>query len=102
MGRKSKRVGKLPPQYKFFLNPYTDTCVLNGVAKPMAEYVGDTVVEGSTDQLLRCIETDAEPRDIVEVGRMGVEVLMAAYRSIEEGGKPIRLPLQEGDNPLTK
>ena len=24
MGRKSKRVGKLPPQYKFFLNPYTD------------------------------------------------------------------------------
>jgi hypothetical protein len=66
----------------------------------MGEYVGDTVVEGSIDQLIRCTEGDADPYDTVELGRMGVEVLMAAYRSIVEGGAVVRLPLRDGANPL--
>jgi hypothetical protein len=31
---------------------------------------------------------------------MGVEVLMAAYKSIKEGGIAVPLPLEEGKNPL--
>jgi predicted dehydrogenase len=88
------------PNTNLILNPYTDTCIINGVSRPMAEYVGDTRPDGSIDQLLRCIEEDAEPRDNVELGRMGVEVLMAAYRSIVEGGGVVALPLADGSNPL--
>jgi predicted dehydrogenase len=88
------------PNTNLTLSPYADTCLINGVSRPMAEYVGDTAPEGSIDQLLRCIEEDAEPRDNVELGRMGVEVLMAAYRSIVEGGAIVALPLDDGANPL--
>jgi len=84
------------------LNAYTETCIVNGVIRPMTEYIGDTVVEGSIDQLLRCIEGDADPYDTVELGRMGVEVPMAAYRSIVEGGAVVRLPLKDGQNPLVR
>jgi len=84
------------------LNPYTDTCIVNGLSRPMAEYVGDTVPEGAIDQLLRCIEQDAEPQDNVELGRMGVEVLMGAYKSIVKHGAVVKLPLKDGSNPLLR
>jgi len=88
------------PNTNLILNPYTETFILNGVARPMAEYVRDCVVESSIDQLIRCIEDGAEPYDNVMLGRMGVEVLMAAYRSAVEDGAVVGLPLTDGSNPL--
>ena len=88
------------PNTNLILNPYTETLILNGVVRPMSEYVGEFAAEGAMDQLIRCIETDADPDDSVTLGRMGVEVLMAAYGSIMQDGAPVRLPLADGANPL--
>jgi predicted dehydrogenase len=82
------------------LNPYTDTAVINGVTVGMAEYVSGCQPRSSLDQLIGAIEEGTPPDDTVELGRMGVEVLMAAYRSIVEGGEVVRLPLKGGANPL--
>ena len=88
------------PNANLILDPYTSTVIVNGVSQSMEEFVGDVTPEGSIDQLIRAIEKGAEPDDTVELGRMGVEVLMAAYRSIVEGGATIALPLEDGANPL--
>jgi predicted dehydrogenase len=77
--------------HNFVLDPYTDTLLLNGVARNVVEYLGDYRVESSFDQLLRGIETGAEPESSVRVGADGVEVLMAAYRSIRNGGEWVTL-----------
>ena len=84
------------------LNPYTDTAIVNGVTVPMADYVAGVAPVSSIDQLIRAMEDGTPPDDTVELGRMGVEVLMAAYRSIVEGGEVVRLPLREGANPLVQ
>jgi len=88
------------PNRNVILNPYTDTAIINGVTVPMAEYVGDTAPVASIDQLLRAIEDGTPPDDTVTLGRMGVEVLMAAYRSIREAGEVVRLPLKHEAHPL--
>jgi predicted dehydrogenase len=88
------------PNRNVLLNPYTDTAIISGVAVPMSDYVGSTAPLSSIDQLIRAIETGTPPDDTVTLGRMGVEVLMAAYRSIVEGGEVVRLPLEAGANPL--
>jgi len=84
------------------LDPVSESVAVNGVPQEPADYIGDTIVEGSIDQLLRCIEEDAEPHDTVEQGRMGVEVLMAAYRSIVDDGAVVELPIADGANPLVE
>lgn len=84
------------------LDPYTETLIWNGVRRDLAAYLGDYQVESSMDQLLRCIETGAEPDSGAATGAAGVEVLMAAYRSIVNGGTVVELPLEEGGNPLIK
>jgi predicted dehydrogenase len=88
------------PSRNVILNPYTDTAIINGVTVPMAEYVGGVAPVSSIDQLLRAIEEGTPPDDTVTLGRMGVEVLMAAYRSIVTGGEVVKLPLKDGTNPL--
>ncbi|HOS91924.1 MAG TPA: hypothetical protein PLQ54_01295 [Armatimonadota bacterium] len=82
------------------VDPVSDTITVNGIRRSTAEFVGATAVEGSLDQLIRCIETGVEPLDTVEQGRRGMEVLMAAYRSAISGGERVLLPLGDGLNPL--
>jgi len=71
----------------------------NNVPVSFEDYVDGWQAESAVDQLLRCIDTDEEPSSSVAVAALGVEVLMAAYRSILEGG-PVALPLADGGNPL--
>jgi hypothetical protein len=74
--------------------------MINGTTKNFQEYIAGYTVESSIDQLLRCIQTGEQPESNAKIGAMGVEVLMAAYRSIVENGKMISLPLEEKLNPL--
>jgi len=83
-----------------FIDPYSETLTINGTPVDFQAYLSDYMTESSIAQLLRCIETDEEPESNVRTGAMGVEVLMAAYRSIVEGGEIVSLPLQEQSNPL--
>lgn len=85
----------------FIIDAYTNTVIIDGVARNSSEYPGDYGVESSFDQLVRCIETDSEPDSNVETAAVGVEVLMAAYRSIVREGERVTLPLDRGDNPLS-
>ena len=78
---------------------YAQVVTRNNVPTPFAEYVAGIQVESPLDQLLRCIETGAEPASSVATGADGVEVLMAAYASIVRGGA-VSLPLESGRNPL--
>lgn len=83
-----------------FIDPYSETLMINGIPKNFQEYLAGYEIESSIDQLLRCIETGEEPGSNIRIGAMGVEVLMAAYRSIVEQGKIVYLPLKEQQNPL--
>ena len=51
-------------------------------------------------QLVAAIESGVPPESDADAALGGVEVLMAAYRSCEEGGASIALPLDDGANPL--
>ena len=83
------------------IDPYSETLIVNGIRNDFAEYLASYEHESSLDQFLRCIERNEEPTSSAEVGALGVEVLMAAYHSIVQGGKLIELPLADGANPLT-
>lgn len=76
-----------------FIDPYSETLMINGIPMNFQEYLSGYECESSLDQLLRCIETDAEPESSVRIGAMGVEVLMAAYQSIANNGQIVSLPL---------
>jgi hypothetical protein len=63
--------------------------------------MGNYEVEGALDQLVRCLDEDTDPDSSVQVAADGIEVLMAAYRSILIN-RPVELPLGDGANPLQK
>jgi len=88
------------PHHTFLFDPYNDTLRINGAPHEVAEYLGDFRPESSLNQLLRCIETGAEPEDNAQVSAQGVELLMAAYHSVSNGGQAVALPLEDGANPL--
>lgn len=88
------------PNQNFLLEPHSGTLLVNGAPVPMAEYVAGLQVEGSVDELLRCIQEGSRPDSDAETAARGVEVLMAAYRSTLEGGRAVALPLTDGANPL--
>ena len=90
------------PNTNLLLDPRTETILVNGSKRELAEFIGDTKAESSLDQLIRCIETGEEPVDSAQLGALGVEVQMAAYLSIAEDGREVALPLQDGFNPLVK
>ena len=73
--------------------------IRNNVPLPWAHYMRDFVPDTALDQLVECIDEDAAPDSSPEVGADGIEVLMAAYRSIKEN-RAVDLPLAEGANPL--
>lgn len=82
------------------IDPYSETLMINGMPQNFQAYLADYKAESSFNQLLRCIADDTEPESNVAIGIMGVEVTMAAYRSILEDGAIITLPLKEQQNPL--
>lgn len=88
------------PNRNFLIEPHNDVIIIDGVQRPMAEYVGSYEVEGALDELLRCIRNDEAPGSDAETAMRGVEVLMAAYRSALQGGRAVELPLEDGANPL--
>ncbi len=80
--------------------PFHGTIIRNGTTIPTDSYLDDYQSVSSFKQLIRAIETSKPPDSNAESARMGVEVLMAAYKSIKEGGIAVPLPLEEGKNPL--
>ena len=83
------------------IDSYNGLVVRNNIPVSWSHYMRDFRSETALDQLIRCMDEDIEPDSSMEVAADGVEVLMAAYRSILEE-KPIDLPLGEGKNPLQK
>jgi predicted dehydrogenase len=80
--------------------PYRDLVIRDGRALSAEQYLGDFRCATPFDQLVRAIETSVPPESDARTGRLGVEVTMAAYRSIMEGGAVVPLPLEDGRNPL--
>lgn len=64
------------------------------------DYVGSYQVTSPFQQLMQAIESSTPPDSNAESARLGVEVLMAAYKSTQNGGAAVPLPFDEGANPL--
>ena len=99
--RHSSCLHLLTEHENLLVDGYAELVTHNNVPVPFEEYVAETRVESPLGQLLRCIETNAEPESSVALGADGVEVLMAAYASIVHG-RAVELPLESGGNPLTR
>ncbi len=82
--------------------PYGDLVLRDGEALTADQYLGDFRCLTPFEQLARAIETSVPPASSARVGRFGVEVVSAAYRSITEGGTVVTLPLENGRNPLVQ
>lgn len=81
------------------IDSYNSLVIRNNIPVTWSHYMRDFQTEGALDQLVRCIDEDVEPESNMEAAADGIEVIMAAYRSILEE-QPIALPLGEGENPL--
>jgi predicted dehydrogenase len=82
--------------------PYGDLVLRDGHALTVEQYLSDFRCPTPFEQLVLAIETSVPPESNASVGRAGVEVTMAAYRSIVEGGTVVPLPLEDGRNPLVQ
>ena len=80
--------------------PFHNTLIHNGTEIPLEQYLNGYVCPSPFQQLTQAIETGQVPDSDAKVARMGVEVLMAAYKSTIRNGKVVTLPLEEGENPL--
>ena len=78
----------------------SELVVLDGTVLSVDEYLGGFRCQTPFQQLVEAIETGVPPDSDARAGRLGVEVTMAAYRSIAMGGAPVPLPLEDGRNPL--
>jgi hypothetical protein len=74
--------------------------VRDGTVLSVDEYLDGFRCPTPFQQLVEAIETGARPDSDARAGRLGVEVTMAAYRSISTGGAAVPLPLEDGRNPL--
>ena len=81
--------------------PHEDRVIVDGWELPAAEYLGSFRPVTPFEQLVRAIDTSVPPESGAEAGRLGIEVVMAAYRSIADGGAIVRLPLENGRHPLS-
>ena len=84
------------------LLPQLDLVIRDGRELSAEEYVGPLETLTPFGQLERAIETGVAPDSSAEAALLGVEVTMAAYRSIKEGGAAVGLPLDDGANPLVE
>jgi predicted dehydrogenase len=80
--------------------PYHDLVIRDGQLLSAQDYVGDFEPLTPFGQLARAIETGEPPDSDADAALLGVEVTMAAYRSIKEGGSVVPLPLDDGRHPL--
>jgi len=71
--------------------PFQDVLMHNGARVPLPEYLDGYAPVSPFQQLVRAIETGHPPESDAASARLGVEVLMAAYRSAAEGGAPVPL-----------
>ena len=84
-------------QHNLTVLPFQDILIHNGVRIPLEEYLAGYTCLTPFGQLLQAIETGQAPDSSVASARLGVEVLMAAYRSAEQGGRLVTLPLERGE-----
>jgi predicted dehydrogenase len=84
------------------LLPHVDLVIRDGRALSAADYVGDFTTPTPFGQLVRAIETGVAPDSDVDAALLGVEVTMAAYHSIRDGGAIVELPLEDGSHPLAE
>ena len=89
-------------QHNLTVLPFENILIHNGARVPLEEYLAGSTCLTPFQQLLRAIETGQVPDSNAASARLGVEVLMAAYQSAEQGGKPVPLPLESGANPLVR
>jgi predicted dehydrogenase len=82
--------------------PGSDLVIRDGRVLSAEQYLGDFRCPTPFEQLLGAIETSVPPESDARAGRLGVEVAMAAYRSIVAGGAVVPLPLADGRNPLVQ
>jgi predicted dehydrogenase len=80
--------------------PYLDLVIRDGRALSAEEYVGSFAPLTPFGQLARAIETGVAPDSGAAAALIGVEVTMAAYRSITEGGQVVTLPVSDEHHPL--
>jgi predicted dehydrogenase len=80
-------------QHNLTVLPFQDVLIHNGARILLDDYLTGYVCSTPFQQLLRAIETGQPPDSNVESARLGVEVLMAAYESAQDGGRLVSLPL---------
>jgi predicted dehydrogenase len=76
--------------------PFQELLMYNGARVPLDEYLAGYTCVTPFQQLVQAIETGRPPDSGVASARLGVEVLMAAYESAAEDGRPVALP-SDGD-----
>lgn len=81
--------------------PFQDLLIHNGAQIPLEEYLASYRCATPFQQLTRAIETGQPPDSSAATARMGVEVLMAAYDSAAENGRPVALPDVQEPLPAT-
>jgi predicted dehydrogenase len=72
--------------------PFQDLLIHNGARVPLEEFLAGYDYMTPFQQLARAIETGRPPDSGAASARMGVEVLMAAYESAAQEGRPVALP----------
>jgi predicted dehydrogenase len=80
--------------------PNRDLLVVDGEPVEAEAYLGGFRPATPFGQLVRAIESSVPPDSSAGAGRLGIEVVMAAYRSIAKGGAVVPLPLEDGRHPL--
>ena len=83
------------------IDSYNSLVIRNNIPVTWTHYMRDFKAETALDQLITCMDEDTEPESSMEVAADGMEVLMAAYRSILDETS-VSLPLGDGHNPLRK
>lgn len=87
-------------QHNLTVLPFHNLLIHNGRAITGDDYVGSYQVTSPFQQLMQAIESSTPPDSNAESARLGVEILMAAYKSTQNEGAAVPLPLNDGANPL--
>lgn len=82
------------------LMPYAGVINYDGMALSEADWLAGYEHRTAFRDLTDAIETGVAPDSDATVAALGVEVLMAAYRSALEEGSRVALPLEDEANPL--
>lgn len=75
--------------------PFHGLLMYNGARVPLEEYLAGYTYVTPFQQLVRAIESGRRPDSSAASARLGVEVLMAAYQSAAEDGRPVAMPPEQ-------